>query len=120
MNAGGWVAYRAPRRGRLLHDLGGWLAERFRRHRGNADVVRQDLARERGIVVSLRTVERALRSAQVPPVDYLDEPSHPSSGIATGRQFFVSPKVQFRMSFDNRRRNLLIRLAGWGVRDDAD
>ena len=37
-----------------------WLAERFRRHRGNADVVRQDLVREKGIVVSLRTVERAV------------------------------------------------------------
>ena len=37
-----------------------WLAERFRRHRGNADVVRQDLARELGIEVSLRTVERAV------------------------------------------------------------
>lgn len=37
-----------------------WLAERFRRHRGNADVVRQDLAHEKGIVAGLRTVERAV------------------------------------------------------------
>jgi transposase len=37
-----------------------WLAERLRRHRGNADVVRQDLARELGIEVSLRTVQRAV------------------------------------------------------------
>src|SRR3712207_7656909 len=29
------------------------------RHAGNADVVRQELAAERGIAVSLRTVERA-------------------------------------------------------------
>jgi hypothetical protein len=36
------------------------LAERFRRHRGNADVVRQDLEREDGIDISLRTVERAV------------------------------------------------------------
>ena len=36
------------------------LAARFRRHRGNADVVRQDLARESGIEVSLRTLEQAL------------------------------------------------------------
>ncbi len=36
------------------------MAERFRRHRGNADVVRQELAREHGIRVSLRTVERAV------------------------------------------------------------
>jgi len=32
------------------------LAERFRRHRGNADVVRQELAREHGVRVSLRTI----------------------------------------------------------------
>jgi transposase len=37
-----------------------WLRERFRRHRGNADVIRQELASEKGIVVSLRTVERAV------------------------------------------------------------
>jgi transposase len=58
--AGGWTGYRTPRRGKALDGLEDWLAERFRRHRGNADVVRQDLAREKGIVVSLRTVERAV------------------------------------------------------------
>jgi DNA invertase Pin-like site-specific DNA recombinase len=35
---GGWAAYRAPRRAKALDGLEGWLAERFRRHRGNADV----------------------------------------------------------------------------------
>ena len=60
LEAGGWVAYRPPRRGRRLDGLESWLAERFRQHRGNADVVRQDLAREQGIAVSLRTVERAV------------------------------------------------------------
>ena len=35
-----------------------WLAERFRRHGGNADVVRQELLAEKGIALSLRTVER--------------------------------------------------------------
>jgi transposase len=57
--AGGWVAIRQPRRKRRLDGLEEWLAERFRRHRGNCDVVRQDLLREHGITVSLRTVERA-------------------------------------------------------------
>jgi transposase len=37
-----------------------WLKERLVRHGGNADVVRQDLAGELGIVTSLRTVERAV------------------------------------------------------------
>jgi len=57
--AGGWVAIRQPRRSRRLDGLEDWLAERFRRHRGNCDVVRQDLQHEHGIAVSLRTVERA-------------------------------------------------------------
>ena len=58
--AGGWTPYRAPERASALDGLGEWLAERFRRHRGNADVVRQDLEREHGMRVSLRTVERAV------------------------------------------------------------
>src|SRR5438874_495304 len=56
----GWVSYRKPRRRKMLDGLEDWLAERFRRHRGNADVVRQDLERERGLAVSLRTIERAV------------------------------------------------------------
>jgi transposase len=60
VEAGGFAAYRTPRRERVLSELEAWLAERFRRHRGNADVVRQDLAREHGLEVSLRTVERAV------------------------------------------------------------
>ena len=47
-------------RAKALDGLEDWLGERFRRHRGNADVVRQDLVREKGIVVSLRTIERAV------------------------------------------------------------
>lgn len=35
--------YRRDRGGRVLDALEDWLAEEFRRHRGNADVVRQDL-----------------------------------------------------------------------------
>ncbi len=60
MKAGGFVEYRAPRRTKALDGREDFLAERFRRHRGNADVVRQDLARELGVAVSLRTVERAV------------------------------------------------------------
>ncbi|HSE04986.1 MAG TPA: IS21 family transposase [Methylomirabilota bacterium] len=56
----GWAGYRTPRRVRLLGGLENWLEERFLRHRGNADVVRQDLEREHGVRVSLRTVERAV------------------------------------------------------------
>lgn len=38
-----------------------WLRSRFLQHRGNCDVVRQQLKREVGIEASLRTVARACR-----------------------------------------------------------
>jgi transposase len=47
-------------REKLLDGHEEWLRERFRKHRGNADVVRQELKAERGVTVSLRTVQRAL------------------------------------------------------------
>ena len=56
----GWVRYQGGGRSRRLAGLEDWLAERFRRHAGNADVVRQELAAEKAIRVSLRTVERAV------------------------------------------------------------
>src|SRR5512144_1718609 len=60
LRQGGWASYRGRGRPSALAGLEGWLAELFRRHRGNADVVRQELAREHGVRVSLRTVERAV------------------------------------------------------------
>src|SRR3954463_8455150 len=53
--AGGGGPYCTSERPGVRAGHGGWLAERLRRHRGNADVVRQELAAELGIVVSLRT-----------------------------------------------------------------
>jgi len=60
LSQGGWVGYRSPERPGRLAGLEAWLKERFERHRGNAEVVRQELVAEHGIEVSLRTVERAL------------------------------------------------------------
>jgi transposase len=60
LRQGGWRPMDVSGRGSVLAPHGEWLAERLRQHRGNADVVRQDLARELGIAVSLRTVERAV------------------------------------------------------------
>ncbi len=57
---GGWAPYRGRGRPCKLAGLEDWVAERFRRHAGNADVVRQELAAEKGIALSLRTVERAV------------------------------------------------------------
>jgi transposase len=59
--AGGVKPFKAPARARKLDGLDDWLRERFLRHRGNADVVRQELAAEKNIQVHLRTVERAVQ-----------------------------------------------------------
>ena len=58
--AEGWVSFRTSSRVNVLSGLEEWLSERFRRHRGNADVLRQELLAEHGVAVSLRTVERAV------------------------------------------------------------
>jgi transposase len=60
LRQGGWRPMDVAARAGALEPHREWLAERLRRHRGNADVVRQDLARELGIEVSLRTVQRAV------------------------------------------------------------
>ena len=57
---GGWLPYCGGGRRRALAGLEDWVAERFRRHAGNADVVRQELLAEKGLKLSLRTVERAV------------------------------------------------------------
>lgn len=61
VNAGGPVPFEAPQRPKILDGHENWLRERFLRHRGNADVVRQDLIAEKGIAVSLRTLQRAVQ-----------------------------------------------------------
>lgn len=83
LRQGAWRAMDVSRRGSVLEPHREWLAERLRQHRGNADVVRQDLARELGIEVSLRTVQRAveplrreLRAEAVATVRYETAPGH--------------------------------------------
>jgi transposase len=56
------VPYASGGRRKALDGHEDWLAERFDRHRGNAEVIREELAIERGIEVSLRTVERAVHA----------------------------------------------------------
>ena len=58
LRQGGPAPFRRPARRSALDGLDDWLRERFFRHGGNADAVRQELAAERGIVLSLRHVER--------------------------------------------------------------
>lgn len=57
---GGWRDCRSSRRLGQLAGLQDWLVERFWRHHGNADVLRQELLAEQGVKVSLRTVERSV------------------------------------------------------------
>lgn len=91
--AGGWAPSRVPTRPSLLAGHAGWLAERLRRHRGNADVVRQELAAELGIAVSLRTVERA--------VSHLRR-EMAAEALATVR-FETPPGRQLQIDFGQRR-----------------
>ena len=60
LRQGGWRPMDVSNRAGSLEPHKEWLNERLRRHKGNADVVRQDLARELGVEVSLRTVQRAV------------------------------------------------------------
>ena len=59
--ADGVKPFKAPQRGKKLDGLDEWLRERFVRHAGNADVVRQDLLAEKGVTVSSRTLQRAVQ-----------------------------------------------------------
>lgn len=60
LRQGGWRLYLAPTRPGRLAEHRQWLQEAFMQHHGNCDVVHQQLQREFGLAVSLRTVERAV------------------------------------------------------------
>ena len=99
---GGWSGYARARRAPALAGLEGWLEERLARHAGNADVVRQELAAERGIAVSLRTVERACAP-------------HRQRLLAEARatvRFETPPGRQLQIDFGERR----VRIGGEAVR----
>ena len=61
LRAGGAVPFRKPERRTAFDGLEDWLRERFFRHGGNADVVRQELEQEHGVRVCLRTVEKRVQ-----------------------------------------------------------
>jgi len=58
---GKWVPYNTPKRMRRLEALDVWLEEMFDLHRGNAEVIRQELVRQHNIQANLRTIERAVQ-----------------------------------------------------------
>jgi transposase len=100
--ASGWSPYRKSPRPKALDGHEAWLAERFHRHAGNADVVRQELAAEHGIAVSLRTVERAVAKERQLLV---------AAARATLR-FETPPGRQLQIDFGERR----LEIAGEAVR----
>lgn len=65
LRSGGWKPMDVSGRASILAPLLTWLEQRLRQHKGNADVVRQELQRELGITVSLRTVQRAVAPMRV-------------------------------------------------------
>jgi hypothetical protein len=62
--AGGVGPFKSQERPKLLDGLEGWPREQFIRHRGNADVVCQDVLAEKGVAVSRRTLQRAVQVAK--------------------------------------------------------
>src|SRR6516165_523694 len=90
---GDWRPCLTPSRSKKLDGLSEWLRERFRRHAGNADVVRQELVEEKNISVSLRTVERAVAPLRRELV---------AAARATVR-FETQPGEQLQIDFGERR-----------------
>ncbi len=93
LSLGGWRPCASPSRSKKLDGLETWLSERFRRHGGNADVVRQELLAEHGLAVSLRTVERAVAPLRRELV---------AAARATVR-FETRPGEQLQVDFGERR-----------------
>jgi len=100
--AGGPVPFKPPQRGKRLDGHADWLRERFIRHRGNADVVRQDLIAETGIAVSLRTLQRAVQPYRQ---------ALKAEALATVR-FETPPGRQLQIDFGER----LVEIAGARVK----
>src|SRR4051794_2450044 len=90
---GDWRPCASPSRSRKLDGLSEWMRERFRRHVGNADVVRQELAQEKQITVSLRTVERTVAPLRRELI---------AAARATVR-FETQPGEQLQIDFGERR-----------------
>ncbi len=83
LRAGGAVPFAKPQRKTAFDGLEDWLRERFFRHGGNADVIRQELASEHGVVIGLRSVElrvqrwrRELRAQKRATVRFETPPGH--------------------------------------------
>lgn len=102
IEAGGVKPFKAPMRAKKLDGLDDWLRERFIRHRGNADVVRQELLAEKDIAVSPRTMQRTLQPYRQ---------ALKAEALATVR-FETPPGRQLQIDFGER----LVDIAGAKVK----
>jgi len=102
IEAGGVKPFKPPVRAKKLDGLDDWLRERFIRHRGNADVVRQELLAEKGIAVSPRTMQRTLQPYRQ---------ALKAEALATVR-FETPPGRQLQIDFGER----LVDIAGAKVK----
>jgi len=100
--ADGVRPFKVPHRAKLLDGHEDWLRERFIRHRGNADVVRQDLIAEKGLAVSRRTLQRAVQPYRQ---------ALKAEALATTR-FETPPGRQLQIDFGER----LVEIAGARVK----
>jgi transposase len=115
LRQGGWQPYGRPCRSSVLDGYREWLRESFLAHRGNADVVRQELEKEKGIRVHLRTEERAvepwrqeLRNAALPTVRFETPP---------GRQLQADfGQSVVRIAGERVRVHLAVLTLGWSRR----
>ena len=57
---GHWEPYKRTKRSGQLSDLGPWLEAEFVKHHGNCDVLRQELKRQHGMDVNIRTIQRTV------------------------------------------------------------
>ena len=56
-----WQPYDSSHRASQLDSCKAWLQQQFEQHHSNAEVLRQELPKQKGIRVSLRTVEREVQ-----------------------------------------------------------
>jgi len=83
LRAGGLVPSIKPKHKTAFDGHDDWLRERFFRHGGNADFIRQELANEHGVVIGLRSVElrvqrwrRELKAQKRATVHFEPPPGH--------------------------------------------
>lgn len=92
LRAGGWINYDTSARPKALAGMDEVLRAEMRKHGNNAEVVRQELARQGMATVGLRTLERAVR-----PYRELAR----AEAVATAR-FETGPGEQSQIDFGER------------------